>query len=166
MQFSINKAKLQASYDIASVYQSLVTGNQQSYMRESGGMSGNFSSQDKQIIDNFVSEADMTGLIIAKKVTMREDRGFRTYVLAYYPIGENNIIKIAKAQEERSTNEKTDAEKEHESLMRRVENHKKMLKPVNETKPALSQKKGLTLNTDNETKSLTRLSGTEEAEVF
>lgn len=165
MQFSANKAKIQASYDIASTYQALVSGNQQSYTRETGGMSGTFSAQDKLIIDNFVSEADMTGLAVVKKVILREDRGFRSYILSYYPMGENNLIKIAKAQETREGSVVTNAEREHEFLMRRVEKFKRGNKEMNNEDNSMSQSQELSLNSNNEAKSLTPASQTKEAEA-
>jgi hypothetical protein len=124
LQFSLNKAKLQAKYSIASAYEQKLSGNQKSYSAETSGAGSSFQSTDKQIIDQFVAESDISGTTIEEKVFVREKTGFRAYILAFYPIGDNNQVKQAKHKE--SLMERTDSsmEAEHKKLLDRVKDSK------------------------------------------
>lgn len=132
MQFSLSKAKLQATYNIAAIYSQSVSGNQKSFSRETEGVGSSYQSTDKLIIDQLVKNSDVSGSAVEETEIFREGTGFRTYVLMFYPTGENNIVKQSKAREQMVQQADQSLEEAHKQLMDRIK-EEEAKEPVSET---------------------------------
>ena len=125
MQRALQKAKLQAYYNLAETYTSEMSGNERSYTSETGGTEGVIQNNDQIIIDKFVSAVDISGaeLVETKMIRERND-GYRAYVLALYPVGKDNLIKAEIDRRKTLEVSESAASQAQKDLLLRVEKEK------------------------------------------
>lgn len=122
LQFAIDKARLQALGRIAEGYQQEVSALRKSFKGESNSGTGQVYGDDKAVIDLLVNKADLSGSVVKDQVVLQERTGFRVYTLAFFPLGETNLIKQLKANEETAERAAALAQGTHLELQQRIGN--------------------------------------------
>ncbi|KZX81047.1 hypothetical protein A3715_19085 [Oleiphilus sp. HI0009] len=92
MQMAIDSAKVQAFASVGESLKAEVSSIRQSFKR-SANATGDISGSDKQIIDVFTDQADLTGIETPRIELVQQGAVVRAYVQAKYPLGESNIIR-------------------------------------------------------------------------
>jgi len=122
LQFAIDKARLQAMARIAEGYKQEVSALRKSYKGESNSGAGQVFGDDTAVIDMLVDKADLSGSVVKDQVVVQERTGFRVYTLAFFPLGETNLIKQLRANEETAGRAAALAKNAHLELQERIGN--------------------------------------------
>lgn len=122
LQFAIDKARLQAMAGIAEGYKQEVSALRKSYKGESNSGSGQVYGDDQSVIDMLVDKADLSGSVVKDQVVLQERTGFRVYTLTFFPLGETNLIKQLRANEETAGRAAALAQNAHLELQGRIGN--------------------------------------------
>lgn len=120
MQFAFEKAKLQAMAQIAESYGQRVSQLKKSFKSETNSSNSALTGADTQVIDMLVDQADLSGSEVKNRKVVQEKTGYRSYILAFYPLGETNLIKAERQLEEIQKSAKSEAATAHSELMERT----------------------------------------------
>lgn len=120
LQFTINKAKLQAEFNLAKMYGQEISGQERSFVSDNGAGSG-LREDNSQVIDKLVAEQDISGYEQVDSKTVMEGGAYNTYVLLFYPYDNTNRMKEGKRQ----ALAKEEASAAYRSLNQRVEARQK-----------------------------------------
>ena len=96
IQHAVNKARLQAEFNLAKVYNQDISGSETDYTSEDAA-TADYKNRNEVMIDKLVNRANITGYTIKKQKLQQEDTGFRSYVLLHYPYAEFNRVKQERA---------------------------------------------------------------------
>ncbi|WP_144379616.1 hypothetical protein [Photobacterium toruni] len=97
LKTSVMKSTLDAEFALAKQYKQLVSGNERSFVRESGeGDNAQLQSEAQQVVDKLVKEVDLSGYKVIDKLIQKEGVTYRSYVLLYMPYDANNLVKMAR----------------------------------------------------------------------
>jgi len=92
LESAVAKSGLEAEYNLASIYNQHVSGQQSKYEKEVG-QAGEMVSHSERVIDKFVNQVNLAGYTVKDKRILREDIGFRVFTLLYYPFDSFNQVK-------------------------------------------------------------------------
>jgi len=95
IQFSKSKATLQAEFDLAKKHGQELSGQERSYMADSGE-AGRVRSDNSLVIDKLVESQDISGYDIVDSKTIVIGDKITTYVLLYLPYDDINRMKAGK----------------------------------------------------------------------
>ena len=99
LQFSIEKAAVDAKGEIASQLSDKVSMKFKSFARETGTANDPVLVREvEKVASELVNGADIAGYVIEKKEVQQQLNGYRTFVLIRYPLGEANRIIVEKAK--------------------------------------------------------------------
>lgn len=116
LQFTVNKAKLQAEFNLAKMYGQAISGQERSYISDNGANTG-LSEDNRQVIDKLIAKQDISGYEQVDSKTIIENGQYHTYVLLFYPYDGNNRVK----EGERQAMAKQEASAAYRQLEQRVE---------------------------------------------
>jgi hypothetical protein len=120
LQFTLNKAKLQAEFNLAKMYGQAISGQERSYISDNGASSG-LREDNSQVIDKLIAEQDISGYEQIDSKTILENGAYNTYVLLFYPYDNTNRMKEGKRQ----ALAKEEASAAYRTLNKRVETRQK-----------------------------------------
>ncbi len=99
LQFSIEKAAVDAKGEIASQLSDKVNMKFKSFARETGTANDPVLVREvEKVASELVNGADIAGYVIEKKEVQQQLNGYRTFVLIRYPLGEANRVIVEKAK--------------------------------------------------------------------
>lgn len=99
LQFSIEKAAVDAKGEIASQLSDKVSMKFKSFARETGTANDPVLVREvEKVASELVNGADIAGYVIEKKEVQQQLNGYRTFVLIRYPLGEANRVIVEKAK--------------------------------------------------------------------
>lgn len=125
LQFALDKARVQALARMAESYKAKVSALRKSYKAEGQSSDSRVRGEDSSTVDLFVPEADLSGAVVKKQVVRQEGTGYRAYVLAFYPLGETNLVKAARAKRSIAQSDHQEAQTADQALMHRVKDESK-----------------------------------------
>ena len=99
LKLARDKAFLDVESQIANKVSAKVSKQVKEYLREIGNGNNPITIQDNEYVTKkVVTEAQVAGYQQEDMAVMREGKGFRVYVLAYYPIEENVLRAMQQTQ--------------------------------------------------------------------
>ena len=116
LQLSLDKAVLNAKYELASQVRNRISGKSQSFLLEEG-FSNNSTrhTQTKTVKREFLKEINVGGYSVEKKAVHNRDGVFYSYVLLSFQPDSNNSAEVLNSSKAAETTEKL-ADKEFQNL--------------------------------------------------
>lgn len=125
LQFSIEKAAVDAKGEIASQLSDKVTMKFKSFARETGTANDPVLVREvEKVASELVNDADIAGFVIEKKEVQQQLNGYRTFVLIRYPLGEANRVVVEKAKHDALLESKVRESKAFQELEAQVNDMK------------------------------------------
>ncbi|MBU6467804.1 MAG: hypothetical protein KGN31_04985 [Betaproteobacteria bacterium] len=135
LQFSIEKACVDAKGDIATQLSDKVTMKFKSFARETGTASDPVLVREvEKVASELVNDADIAGYVIEKKEVQQQANGYRTFVLIRYPLGEANRVVVEKAKHDALLESKVRESKAFQELESEVKTLKQSPQQANSPK--------------------------------
>jgi hypothetical protein len=126
LAMSRTKALLDAQVQLADKINGMINAlTKQTRKDDSGSMS---TDRTSQTVKKLIIDTALTGYHLEDSKIMAENRGYRTFVLVRYPLGDSNRLLKEKLQRERM--EKDDVDKALDELEREINSRKKPVSAV------------------------------------
>ncbi|MBE0472097.1 MAG: hypothetical protein IBX55_21645 [Methyloprofundus sp.] len=120
LQHAVNKARLQAEFNLAKIYDQDISGSETAYTSEDAA-TGDYKSRSEVMVDKLVNRANITGYVVKNQQIMQESSGYRAYMLLHYPYAEFNRVKQER-EKNNLTDGKSDMDSARDKLQQRLAN--------------------------------------------